>query len=228
MNRFYSKLASVIDGLFILIYLFCRTWLDNAGDQPVVINRTVSNIANLIRSNSQVQAHLRQTIDFYLTNGILPTLADLNSGAKLLRLDSLPPTPVGPISGLDVVGCGYDIFTLQSRSCILDTSNSSENEVWSDPYNQNVSYLLPNGFFATNTPESLTVVSKYLDFEMHLDSDHFRMQQYWSHRSKIIFDIRYASNHGQNQVLDMKNMLINVRQNFIVGFIKIITILSYV
>jgi hypothetical protein len=110
-----------------------------------------------------------------LANGVLPTFAELKSGARLLRIDSPPPTPVGPISGLDVVGCGYDILNLQSRSCILDTSNTSENEIWTDPYNQSLTYSLPNGFFATNTPESLAVVSKYLNFELHLKSDYFRM-----------------------------------------------------
>jgi hypothetical protein len=158
--------------------LFCRTWLNYAGDQPVVVNRTLGNIANLIRTNSKVQAHLRQTIDFYLTNGVLPTLDDLQSGARLLRIDSSPPAPVGPIFGLDVVGCGFDINNRQSRLCILDTSNTSENEIWTDPYNQSLSYSLPNGFFATNTPESLTVVSKNLDLRLHSNFDHFRMQRY--------------------------------------------------
>lgn len=211
----------------MLIYFICRTWLDAASDQPVVINRTLSNIANLIRSNTKVQAHLRRTIDFYLANDVPPTLAELNSGAKLLRIKSLPPTPVGSISGLDVVGCGYDILNLRSRLCILDTSNSSENEIWVDPYNLNVSYSVPNGFFATNTPESLTIVSKYLHFRIHSNSNYFRMQQYWLHRSKIIFDIRHELNHGHGLVLGMKNVLRNVRQNFIADFIKIITILSY-
>ncbi|CAF4059651.1 unnamed protein product [Rotaria sp. Silwood2] len=134
-----------------------QTWINNAGEKPVVINRTLSHIANLIRSNSQVQEHLRRTIDFYLNNGFLPTLAQLNSREKMTRFYAPLSKPIRPIFGLDVVGCGYDLLTLQSRLCILDISNSSQNELWIDPYNQSLSYSLPNGFFATNTPESLTM-----------------------------------------------------------------------
>jgi hypothetical protein len=84
---------------------------------------------------------------------------------------------MGPIAGLDVVGCGYDLLSLQSRLCILDISNSSENEHWTDPYNQSFSYSLPNGFFAINTPESLTIVSRLLHFKMHYNIHNFRTQQ---------------------------------------------------
>lgn len=139
----------------------CRTWMDQAGQQPLVINRTLAHIANLIRTDRQVQTHLRRTVDFYLENGFLPTLADLQTGRKLARLASVPVRPIGLIPGLDAVGCGYDMLTLQSRSCILDASNFSENEYWTDPYNATLSYSLPNGFFATNTPESLLLVSIY-------------------------------------------------------------------
>ncbi|CAF3928241.1 unnamed protein product [Rotaria sordida] len=132
-----------------------QTWINNVGEQPVVISRTLSHISDLIRSNNQVQEHLRRTIDFYLSNGFLPTLVQLNSQKKMTKSYSSLPTPIRSIFGLDVVGCGYDLLTLQSRLCILDTSNSSQNELWIDPYNQSLSYSLPNGFFATNTPESL-------------------------------------------------------------------------
>jgi len=153
--------------------------MDKASEQPIVINRTLSHIANLIRTNAQVQQHLRRTVDFYLNNGFLPTLAELNSRQKIARLLSPPSTPVGPIPGLDVVGCGFDSLTLQSRSCILDISNSSENESWTDPYNQTLSYSLPNGFFATNTPESLTIVSyRLLHFTIICIVNNFRTQQY--------------------------------------------------
>ena len=138
---------------------FCRTWMNQAGQQPLVINRTLAHIANLIRGDRQVQNHLRRTVNFYLENGFLPTLAELQAGGKLARLASAPVKPIGLIPGLDVVGCGYDLLTLQSRSCVLDASNFSENEYWTDPYNATLSYSVPNGFFATNTPESLLMVS---------------------------------------------------------------------
>ncbi|CAF3492650.1 unnamed protein product [Rotaria sp. Silwood1] len=135
-----------------------QTWINNAGEKSIIINRTLSHIADLISSNNQVQEHLRRTIDFYLNNGFLPTLAQLNSRKKITRFYSSAPRSIRPIFGLDVVGCGYDLLTLQSRFCILDISNSSQNELWTDPYNQSLSYSLPNGFFATNTPESLAMV----------------------------------------------------------------------
>ncbi|CAF4660129.1 unnamed protein product [Rotaria sp. Silwood1] len=134
-----------------------QTWINNAGEKSIIINRTLSHIADLISSNNQVQEHLRRTIDFYLNNGFLPTLAQLNSRKKITRFYSSAPRSIRPIFGLDVVGCGYDLLTLESRFCILDISNSSQNELWTDPYNQSLSYSLPNGFFATNTPESLAM-----------------------------------------------------------------------
>ena len=140
---------------------FCRAWTKKTSKEPVVINRTLAHIANLIRDDEQVQDHLRRTVDFYLKNGFFPSLADLRSPRSFVRRRISPPVkPIGLLPGLDVVGCGYDLFTLHSRSCILDTSNSSENEHWTDPYNSSLTYSLPNGFFATNTPESLTVVSR--------------------------------------------------------------------
>ena len=66
-------------------------------------------------------------------------------------------TPIGPLSGLDVVGCGFDVLLLESKLCILDRTNTSQGEIWSDPFNDTVSYSLPDGFFATNTPEKLLV-----------------------------------------------------------------------
>ena len=129
----------------------------NAGDQPTVINRTLSHIADLITNKPQVEAHLRRTIDFYLNNGYLPTLVQMTS--KVLSVSSVLPPAIGMVSGLDVVGCGYDVRTLESRSCILDKTNTSDDRRWTDPYNRTLSYLLPNGFFATNTPESMNFVS---------------------------------------------------------------------
>lgn len=152
--------------------------MNKTSEQPVVVNRTLTHIANLIRDDRQVQDHLRRTVDFYLKNGILPTLADLKFPRSFARRRvSQPVKPIGPLPGTDVVGCGYDLLTLQSRSCILDTSNFSENEHWTDPYNSSLSYSLPNGFFATNTPESLALVSMQHYCPVLSNFDYSRMQQ---------------------------------------------------
>jgi hypothetical protein len=134
---------------------YTRAWTNNAGEQPVVINRTLSHLANLIADQPEVAAHLRRTIDFYLARGFLPTFAQLQLGAKVVPY--IRSSAATPITGLDVVGCGYDPLLLESRFCILDNTNTSENEQWVDPYNQTIAYSLPNGYFAINTPESLTV-----------------------------------------------------------------------
>jgi hypothetical protein len=132
-----------------------RAWTNSAGDEPVVVNRTLSHLANLIIDQPQMAEHLRRTIDYYLTRGHLPTLAQLQLGVRAVPY--VRSSASSPIPGLDVVGCGYDPLLLESRFCILDNKNSSENEQWVDPYNQTVVYSVPDGYFAVNTPESLSI-----------------------------------------------------------------------
>ncbi|CAF1363919.1 unnamed protein product [Adineta steineri] len=134
-----------------------NAWQLKAGNHPVVVNRTLTHLAELVTSNKEIQVHLRKTIDYYLTNGKLPTLAQIQSKAAAVPLFSTDRTPLGPLAGLDVVGCGFDVLLLESKLCILDRTNTSEGDLWSDPYNDTISYSLPNGFFATNTPEKLLV-----------------------------------------------------------------------
>ena len=147
----------------------CRTWKLVAGDQPVVVNRTIFPIHDLIKGKPTVREHLRKTIDYYTRTGLLPTLAELR-GHKNGRLAS-SPEPIGPLPGLDVVGCGYDVLLMQSKMCVLDQSNVSEHEQWSDPTDQTQTYTMPNGWFAVNTPESLS-----LDVDVLVTSveDYFR------------------------------------------------------
>ena len=87
----------------------------------------------------------------------MPTLAQIQSKAAPVHFLSDQRTPIGPLPGLDVVGCGFDVLLLESKLCILDQTNTSQGEIWSDPFNDTFSYSLPNGFFATNTPEKLLV-----------------------------------------------------------------------
>jgi hypothetical protein len=142
--------------VILFSFAFDRIWQQVAGDHPVVVNRTLFSIHDLIRNKPTVREHLRKTVEFYLNTGTMPTFAQVN-GQKTARLSLIPPQPIGPINGLDVVGCGYDVLLMQSRFCILDQSNFTENEQWSDPYNKTLTYSLPNGWFAVNTPESLTL-----------------------------------------------------------------------
>ncbi|CAF1472757.1 unnamed protein product [Adineta steineri] len=132
-----------------------EVWQQTAGDQPVAVNRTLFSIHDLIKNKTTVREHLRKTIEFYLKKGFMPTLAELNN-RNTFRLVSIPSKPIGPINGLDVVGCGYDILLMENRYCIFDQSNFTENETWSDPYDKQLTYSIPNGWFVVNTPESLT------------------------------------------------------------------------
>ncbi|CAF2064098.1 unnamed protein product [Rotaria magnacalcarata] len=147
-----------------------EVWQRRASEHPVVVNRTLFSIDSLIRGKPRVQEHLRRTIQFYLKDGIIPTLAQL-SGRSTGRRVSIEYKPRGPIHGLDVVGCGYNILKMENKFCIFDQSNFTENERWSDPYNKNLTYSVPNGWFVVNTPESLT-----LDGEITVTSveDYFR------------------------------------------------------
>ena len=83
------------------------------------------------------------------------------------------------ITGLDVVGCGYDVLSLQSKMCIVDTSKIGSS--WSNPLYPELNYELPFGVFAMNKPESLElngtiIMSSFQDFVMHsfweVDEDH--------------------------------------------------------
>ncbi|CAF3649132.1 unnamed protein product [Rotaria sp. Silwood1] len=134
---------------------FQRTWQQTAGNHPVIVNRTLFPIYNLIKKETTVRQHLRKTIDFYLESGVFPTLAELNDRGTR-RKSLVPPKPQGPINGLDAVGCGYDPLLMESKFCIFDHSNFTDNEQWSDPYNKTLTYSIPNGWFVVNTPESLT------------------------------------------------------------------------
>ncbi|CAF1533633.1 unnamed protein product [Rotaria sp. Silwood1] len=132
-----------------------ETWQQTAGNHPVIVNRTLFPIYNLIKKETTVRQHLRKTIDFYLESGVFPTLAELNDRGTR-RKSLVPPKPQGPINGLDAVGCGYDPLLMESKFCIFDHSNFTDNEQWSDPYNKTLTYSIPNGWFVVNTPESLT------------------------------------------------------------------------
>jgi hypothetical protein len=61
------------------------------------------------------------------------------------------------IQGLDVVGCGFDITTLESRQCLFDLTEPSDISNWTDPHNQSLSYVVPYGFYITDESDSLEV-----------------------------------------------------------------------
>ncbi|CAF0731438.1 unnamed protein product [Didymodactylos carnosus] len=64
---------------------------------------------------------------------------------------------VKEIYGLDIVGCGYDIASLTSKQCLVDTSEVNDTGSWADPLNNSLLFTVPYGFHAFNAPEALSV-----------------------------------------------------------------------
>ena len=75
----YPVVSVLLHSFTLLFFLSFRSWLATAVQQPVVVNRTLAPLSNLFYAYPRVQAHLRRTIDYYLTKGSLPTFAQLQS-----------------------------------------------------------------------------------------------------------------------------------------------------
>ncbi|CAF3620401.1 unnamed protein product [Rotaria sp. Silwood1] len=129
-------------------------WLDRASSTPVVINRTLSPLTNLLNEYPiEIRRHLNLTIDYYLRNGKLPTIDQLPS-VDLRKKRSINNQNILP--GLDVVGCGYDIFSLKSKSCLLERT-MNDNTTWIDVYDNFTTYKVPDGFFVISTKDMLSM-----------------------------------------------------------------------
>ncbi|CAF2684273.1 unnamed protein product [Rotaria sp. Silwood2] len=129
-------------------------WLDRASSSPVVVNRTISPLINLlIEYPIEIRRHLELTIDYYLKNGKVPTIDDLsNVGQRKKR--AIGNQNVLP--GLDIVGCGYDIFSLKSKSCLLDMT-MNDNTTWIDVFDNFTTYKVPDGYFVTGRKDLLSM-----------------------------------------------------------------------
>lgn len=129
-------------------------WLNQVSITPVVVNRTLSSLVNLLIGYPiEIRRHLELTMNYYLKNGHVPTLDQLsNVGQRRKR--SINHRNILP--GLDVVGCGYDIFSLKSKSCLLDQT-MTDNVTWIDVFDNSTVYQIPDGYFVTNTKDLLTM-----------------------------------------------------------------------
>ena len=124
-----------------------EAWATQAARQPVVVNRTLFPLSNLLLEYPEAIAeHLQSTIDFYLTNGSLPNLRDVSRKGRLLTDTSVS------IPGLDVVGCGYNIMNFSSKQCIFEVTYNNNN-LWPHVFNGHISYRLPDGFSVQGTQE---------------------------------------------------------------------------
>ncbi|CAF0806318.1 unnamed protein product [Didymodactylos carnosus] len=128
-------------------------WVNNTAKTPAVINRTLSSITDLLYDmDIQVRRHLQLTIDYYLENGEVPTVEKLQEASRRRKRRSSEDTDLIP--GMDVVGCGYDIFSLETKSCLFDLT-TNDNETWIDVFNDRISYQVPDGYFVRGTKDLL-------------------------------------------------------------------------
>ncbi|CAF5019543.1 unnamed protein product, partial [Rotaria sp. Silwood1] len=156
------------------------TWIHALDKRPSVINRTLIYLTYLLDDYPEVQNHLQKTIDYYQKHGVLPTLAQLN-GKKNFKLSS---THLPSIYGLDIVGCGFDILSMQSKLCLIDISKMNDENQYIDPFNRSLIYSVPIGFYAIDTPDSLT-----LNFSIQLRTidDYYKRTFYSTHSDSFGF-----------------------------------------
>ncbi|KAL4465284.1 hypothetical protein ABPG74_001998 [Tetrahymena malaccensis] len=71
------------------------------------------------------------------------------------------------IPGVDIVGCGFDATSLQSKQCLFDLEGKITE--WTNPNDPSISFEVPNNLFIMDNPDSLsingtTVFSSFNDF----------------------------------------------------------------
>ncbi|CAF1333653.1 unnamed protein product [Didymodactylos carnosus] len=113
-------------------------------EQPVVINRTIAPIRNLLMKYPIVRQHVYETTEFYLTNGYYPTLKQLRQLKRSVQM----------VPGTDIVGCGFDIGARESKLCLFDVENSGTTTTWTHPFDLTITYLIPTHYFIEGTPEA--------------------------------------------------------------------------
>ncbi|CAF4831041.1 unnamed protein product [Rotaria sp. Silwood1] len=168
------------------------TWIHALDKRPSVINRTLIYLTYLLDDYPEVQNHLQKTIDYYQKHGVLPTLAQLN-GKKNFKLSS---THLPSIYGLDIVGCGFDILSMQSKLCLIDISKMNDENQYIDPFNRSLIYSVPIGFYAIDTPDSLT-----LNFSIQLRTidDYYKRTFYSTHSDSFGF-LGFGASHNYKSI----------------------------
>ena len=136
-------------------------WLEQTLSTPVIINRTLSPLVDLLNEYPiEIRYHLQLTIDYYLKNGKVPTIGQLSSAGQL---QSRTGYVQNILPGSDVVGCGFDIFTLTSKYCLLDLT-MNYNTMWTDVFNNYTTYKVPDGYYVTNNKDMISMFdTKFFD-----------------------------------------------------------------
>jgi hypothetical protein len=125
-----------------------KEWVEYAELNPGIIGLEAHYISDLLIANNynEIGLHLKKTIDYFLSTQKYPEDTNMNVPIKALPVNNDLPW----IPGLDKVGCGYDLTTLESKSCVFDLTESWD--TWTYPIDKSKSYKVPKGFFASNNP----------------------------------------------------------------------------
>ena len=91
---------------------------------------------------------------------ILSIYTSYGHARSIPPLNHSSPSTSTLIPGLDVVGCGFDATTLQSRMCLFDLYDTTYNTYWTDPYNQSLTFRNPNNGQIMQVPISAISQSK--------------------------------------------------------------------
>jgi hypothetical protein len=139
-----------------------QQWLENAYNNPSVIGLEAHLITDLVAilGYQEVAHHLLKTINHKLKTGKYPDSPDefliMTSSVNIKNsYDDLPTIP-----GIDKVGCGYDITKLQYKACLLEISEFWD--TWTNPFDADLKYKIPKGFFVQNMPMSVSVNGTYM------------------------------------------------------------------
>ena len=128
-------------------YVNMSAWLAQVARQPVVVNRTLYPLSDLVKwKRPDVAHHLRSTIDFYLKYGELPKLNNI------IRRGRSTKNSLKTIFGLNIVGCGLDILTLETKSCLFNLTYRQET-IWNELSDADLSYRIPDGYSVKGTDQ---------------------------------------------------------------------------
>ncbi|CAF3629212.1 unnamed protein product [Rotaria sp. Silwood1] len=196
-----------------------KVWLERASKKPTVINRTLSSIVNLLSDYpSPIRRHLQSTIDFYLKHAHLPKLEELKQKTKTTRSKRASAATSKSIPGLDVVGCGFDIFKMESRNCLLDLSDQENTSLWLDVYNQKQKYIVPNGFFVSTNKELLTTFCT--TFYSNL-SQFFRNTYYRNDDDSDGF-LGFGASHSHQELIEKYRQIYQYKYHFALSHQQVI------
>lgn len=85
------------------------------------------------------------------------------------------------VSGLNVVGCGYDVTSMVSRFCLLDLGQASEAGSWIDPQNTSREFFVPHGFDVRDAPEATHILETRV---IHTVQEYFQQSIYRTTRRR--------------------------------------------